>query len=495
MGDIDNLMGSDKTELLKSKEYLIGLDLGSSMIKGVLMSTDGQIYSTAREPMSYDTKVNGSVEFNANDFYNKSAGIMRQLVTHLPDGEKIIAISMASASGNTLLTDAKGNPIIQAISWMDHRADDEFYRIFGEQDNKEIYSKVGWPYEGGFPLAHLSWLKFNKPDLFEQASYISMSTEFINFRLTGKWGIDTSTATPFYLQDQLNACWNSESLDRLGFTECKLPGIQNSGTILGKVTQQAANETGLAVGTLVVLGSFDHPSAARSSGVLDEGQMLLSCGTSWVGLFPIHDRDKIIKWDMLADPFLHPNGPWAGMYSLPSISENIEKSIQHYISHEPSKYKEFDKLVASCYAEKIGLFIDPLEQDNHIVNDGIEKNLIAKAIMEGPVLHVKGWINAMKRRGIPISSAVMVGGPSESEIWPQIVSDVLQIPVSTQNGAFSGAIGAAILAGIGAGIYTDSTEAYNNMRFNRRVWNPDRNLANYYKELFVKYISENQNDY
>jgi len=474
----------------RQANYLIGLDLGTSAIKAVLMSADGRIISREKEATEYEKAPGGVVQFDADKFYELTARVIRQLVSALPNGSIVAGISMASASGNTVLTDEAGKPLYPAISWQDQRVTDEMKQVFGELDPAQVHALVGWPLISSFPLAHLSWLKVHEPRLLESAAKVSMSTDYLNFRLTGRWGIDPSTATTFYLQDQQNSRWHAPYLRTLGISEEKLPPILPSGTVLGGITEQAAEETGLKAGTPVILGSFDHPCAARGSGVLREGQMLLSCGTSWVGFYPLKDRDTALQQNMLIDPFLRNEQLWGAMFSLSSAATQVDEYICRYLSDGPNRYAEFDRLAAAAPAGAGGLLIHPMVADKSVDTTRYSQAEIARAIMEGVAYLLKSRIEAMKEAGIQVSSITMVGGPSETYPWPQIVCDVLSMELSVVNGSCAGAAGAAILAGIGAGIFADEQDAFSKAAFARSIRVPDKEQSGIYRDCYQRFLCQ-----
>ena len=467
----------------RDQEYLIGLDLGTSAVKGVLMSAGGEVVSREKAQTEYRESNNGFVEFDVEQFYMLTTGVIRRLVSSLPKGASVSGISMASASGNTLLVDKAGIPMIPVISWMDTRVNDEIENVFGELKAQDVSELTGWPLIKMFPMAHLSWLRCHEPALLEKAYKVCMSTEYVNYRLTGEWGIDSSTATTFYLQDQKAASWHIPYLRKIGIPEWKLPIIHASGTVLGYVQSAAASDTGLLPGTPVVLGSFDHPCAARGAGVFEEGQMLISCGTSWVGFYPVKDRRKALGQKMFTDPFLYPGGAWGAMFSLPAIAAGVDKYICRYISDAPDRYREFDRLSASSRPGAGGLVINPMQNDDSDKPGQYTKPDIARAIMEGAAYLLKSRIDELERGGIHTSAVTMVGGPSETHPWPQIVCDVLGLELSVINGSCAGAVGAAVLAGIGAGLYDGIRDAFSKLAFTRTILTPDTTAHKIYKEL------------
>jgi sugar (pentulose or hexulose) kinase len=466
------------------RECLIGLDVGTSALKGVLLSISGRVVAQVISSFEYNRNPNGIVEFDADLQYMQVACALRRLFASLPTGSLLAGISMSFASGNTLLVDSASNPIMPAISWMDTRATDEITGVFGAQDAFEVHNRVGWPLTGQFPLAHLAWLRRHRPDLLERANKVCMTSDYILHRLTDRWGIDPSTATTSYLQNQHLSRWHLPYLSDLGISEDKLPPILPSTSRLGGINVKASIETGLPFGTPIVLGAFDHPSAARGAGVLESGRMLLSCGTSWVGFYPTEDRQTAIQQSMLIDPFLRPRGPWGAMFSVSSVGVAVDRIIQRYISTSPDRYPTFDRLAESAPPGAGGLIIDPFAEMSLIDLSMHSQEEIARAIMEGTCYLIKSKMEALREAGITATSINMAGGPSDTHPWPQILCDVLGMELTIINGSCAGAVGAAVLAGIGVELFNDEKDAFQKMMFEKSVLSPDMETSYFYQKRF-----------
>lgn len=469
---------------------LIGLDIGTSAVKGVLMSAAGTILSRETREVAYLPSESDRVQFDADRLYRSAADVIRRLTLALPPGGNVAGLSIASASGNTVLVNDRGEPMLPAISWRDARVHDEIETVFGRMDTGEVHERVGWPLLKAFPLAHLAWLRCHTPDLLDEAAVICMSTDYILHKLTGIWAVDPSTATTMYLQDQQTGQWHLPTLHALGIPERKLPPIRPTGTVIGSIGVEAARDTGLARGTPVVLGAFDHPCAARGSGVVDEGQLLLSCGTSWVGFCPVNERWRSVELGLLTDPYLHSAnsaGAWGGMFSLSAIAATIDCYIRRYLSGGPDRYYEFNRLAASAQHGAGGLVLDPSRQDGFDNREGYGKADIARALMEGTAYLLKRELERLEAAGLRFTSAALVGGPSETHPWPQIVADVLGMEIRTVNGSCAGAVGAAIVAGIGTGQYSDERDALRQLAFPELIRVPDRTTAAVYNETYGKF--------
>jgi xylulokinase len=402
----------------------IGLDLGTSAIKGVLLDPEGRILAEAIAATELRTPQPGWVEIDPEQHYETVCGVIRQLADSAD--EEVVGLAMASAAGNTLLTDGEGRPLRPIISWMDSRSRGI------DMAPAELAQITGWPCVDSFPLAHLSWLREHEPEVLDAAAHIGMLTDWLIYRLTGQWRLDFSSATAFHLVDQVGRRYHQPLLDRLGIAESKLSPLVDTGTRIGPVTA----DLGLGPQAQVVAGCFDHPGAARAAGVTEPGQLMLSCGTSWVGFLPHADRDAILDAGLLCDPFLSGDGgPWAGMFSLPQVG----RSIDWYIDKVGGK-ATFNALADG--ADSAGLTIDLRESPKMPAANFAS---IARAVMEGAAHLLRERILELKAHGMSFDQAVMVGGASRSPVWPGIVAEITGLEIRVA-GRSAGARGAALIA-------------------------------------------------
>ncbi len=427
---------------------LIGLDLGTSAVKGVLLHVDGRILKTADRPVNYHYPQPGRVEADAEQWYQDILAVIRDLATAAPAPVK--ALAAAAASGNTLLADGQGRPLCPVINWMDRRCEGNPPAALNGLTPDTVRDVTGWPCVDAFPLAHLAWLQEHEPARYRSAARVCMNTDWLTFRLAGQWVMDYSTATTFHLQHQEQRRWHRPYLDRLGIRESQLSRLTGSGVVAGVLSAEAALACGLTTETLVVTGSFDHPSGARASGVLEPGQLMLSCGTSWVGFTPFGDRQAILDAGMLCDPFLSEDGgPWAGIFSVPAIAPVIDWYVDNLIAPgAQDRLRIFDELAGQAPAGAGGLEIDLLAPPAPVQAD---RALISRAVMEGAARALNVHLLRLKTSGFNFSRAVLIGGPSKSPVWPGIIAGMTGLDLSVGS-AHAGAKGAALLAAAGAGI-------------------------------------------
>ena len=476
-------------------DCFLGLDIGTSAIKGILIANDGKILAQGKENNSYEYPFHGYVEFDADERYKLICRLIKSLILQKPTDWIVRAISISGASGNALLLDKQKKPIGNAVSWTDQRAESSYQEILSAFSSDYVHSICGWPKIGSFPLAFFAWMKKNKPDVYRSATYKASDFIYYNYKLTGYWAHDTSTATNFYLQEQVNQKYHQPFLDFLEIEDNTLPRINKCGTIIGNITPQAAMETGLTQDTLLIAGSFDHPSAARGTGILQPGDLLISCGTSWVGFYPVENREKALKEKMLIDPFLSPDGPWGAIFSFTNMGGLINNYVNLLFPGELKCFSRFDEAATQSDIGSNDLQFD-LTQTIHSPEEYLARlnnfsvSDISRAIMENMAFLMKKKIAYFQRVGMPVRKITMVGGPSESKIWPKILADVIGIPINLINGEFAGCVGAGILAGIGVGNITNEADGFARLKNESAAVVPETMNTEKYQQIYLRVMNK-----
>jgi sugar (pentulose or hexulose) kinase len=479
-------------------DLFIGLDVGTSAVKGVLLASNGERVALGKRSTRFVHPQANFTEIEPEEHVRSVFALIRELSDQAPAGGTIRGISMAFASGNALLLDENDNPLSNIISWLDGRSVNKTPQLLPELDVEGFHEIVGWPYGEFFPMAQIAWFRKNNPQTWSKVARVCMNNDYLFYRLTGRWGMDPSTASTFYLYDQINRCWHKPYLELLGISEQMLSKLLDSGEVLGSLTAEASKVTGLPETTVAVLGAFDHPSAARGTGVLSVGKMLLSCGTSWVGFYPIEDRALGISQKTLVDPFLTPSGPWGAMASLTAIGVTIDKHIEQYViagENSPAqKYEIFNKAAKRAPIGSGGLFVDLYRGRTAFLRDvenqfaSHSREEISRALMEGAAFEIRRLMERLDKAGITAEEVTMVGGPTESPIWPQIVADVTGCHLKSINGQTAGAVGAAIIAAIGYGLFENEQQGFQLMGGSGRIVRPDRHREQQYDSLYAKYM-------
>ena len=477
-------------------QAFIGLDVGTSAIKGVLITEDGHQVARAVRPVEFIRPKPGYVEIVPDDHYRSVCEIINELISKLSPGASVKALSMAFASGNMLMLDGAYQPLTNIISWLDKRSLGMTPDLLPDLDTEQFHHIVGWNWTELFPLSQFAWHRKFAPDTYQKACRFCMNSDYLMFRLTGEWGIDPSTASTIFLQDQMAMAWHPSYLGALGIAEKTLSRIMPSGAVLGKLTDEAAAETGLGRDTLVVLGAFDHPCAARGTGCFATGSMLLSCGTSWVGFYPIEDRELAISQRLLVDPFLKPSGPWGAMFALTAVAVEVDWYIENLISSKASaaeKYSDFNQAALESNPGAGGLRINPFQRSPEklaSLNTRSERANLARALMEGAAFEMRRKIEMLAEAGIGAHNLTMVGGPTNSPIWPRIVAQIVGLELKLINGQTAGAVGAAVLAAVGAGRFRNEEQALLALGGSANIIEPDGPCGDKYESLYRAYLAE-----
>lgn len=458
---------------------IVGIDIGTSAVKCVLITEDGQILGHSIKSNDYFYQGDW-VEFSATERYDELCRSIRDVVDGKPSDGNIIAVCLSGASGNALLLDQEREPICNAVSWMDRRGETLRPSLLSSFSDNYIYAVVGWPKLTSFPLAYFAWMKEKETDLFYSATYHATDFVYYNYRLTNNWMIDTSTATNFYLQDQVNIKYHQPILDYLHIHEEELPAIIKSGERIGAITSKAAGETNLPKGTPVVAGAFDHPTAARGTGMTDSGDLLLSCGTSWVGFFPVVSREKIMKEELLIDPFLsQEEGPWGAMFSFSGMGRRINENVDLLFPDSMAKYFDFEASATSIDINGVECDFDLLQEERSVA-DYLQSMLgaytipvICASIIKSVSQLIQGKIVHFQNIGIQINRISMVGGFSATQVWPQAFANAFNRPITLNQGQLAGCFGAAILAGIGVGLFKDEADGFRKLNIESKIVTPN----------------------
>lgn len=438
-------------------KYLLGMDIGTSAVKGALTTEKGEVVKVTSKGFDYMEKP-GFKALAPEVFTEACFGVIKELAAEA--GGEVAAICSCCASGNPVFLDADLVPLTPFIGWQTEVPTEDLDAVYTKEEQKAFYRRVGWNFFNGMPAADLAWLKVHRPDILEKTRMMAMNAEYLNFRITGKWGISRSMGTPSYLIDQEKAAYHLPTLAKFGLTPDMLPPVYEKGTVLGGITPDAAKELGIKDGAKVVLGTFDHPSGALGAGVFDEGDLLLSCGTSWVELFPVSTREKALSTGGLTDVFNVAGEPWCVMKSIPSISDKIDRLREHYFGKVP--HKVFDGCAAQGAPGCRGLEFDFTDADLER-GKGYDKPEIARAVIESAARLLKNNLEALEKSGLRAERITAIGGITNSPVCTGIISQILGREIRVVNGQSAGAVGSCLLAGIGAGYFTDEKDAFEKM--------------------------------
>ena len=481
-----------------SAKYLLGIDVGTTGTKSLLFRQDGKLMGQAYRgyPMS-NPKV-GYSEQNAEDWWNAVVDTVREVCSCKDISPNVAAISLSLQGGTVVPVDKQGRPLRPAMVWNDARCGAQkaaFLEEFGDEDL--MYQKTGWALFEGLPLLQIRWIKENEPEIFARTDKFLTVPDYIAWKLTGKAAIDISDVGINQLADIRSRSYDPALLAFAGIDESTLPSLVSSGEVIGKLTAGAAERLGLTTDTLLIAGAHDQYAVALGAGAMHNGDILIGSGTSWV-VTSISDGADFASG--LSQSISAVPGKWGSLEELSCGGVYMDwwrKKLAVGADGAPLPYDLINREASGRRAAEDGLFFFPgtgLSTDHiHLQKStffGLDLSHdqfhMVRAIMEGIAFQI-AWILSHSRSKPSDRGLILAGGASKSQLWSQIVADIANLPIRIPEVADLACVGAAILAGVGSGLYKNVEEGYQALAVPERVILPDPAQAEVYRKCFEKY--------
>lgn len=447
-------------------KYLIGIDVGTSGTKSILIDPDGHLIASATAEYPLSQPQNGWAEQDPEDWWEAVCATLHQ-ITETISPEDIAGIGLSGQMHSVVLLDADDRVIRPAILWCDQRTSAECEQIEAVFGRERLMSVTGNPALPGFTASKLRWIQNHEPENYAKCRHILLAKDYIRFKLTGEYATEVSDASGMQLLDVPNRRWSEELCQALGIGMALLPKVYESVEVTGYVTEAAASRIGLIPGIPVAGGAGDNAAAAVGTGVYAPGEAFTSIGTSGVVFAPT-DRPVIDPVGRVHTFCAAAPGTWhvMGVTQAAGLSLNwFRGNLAPDIS-----YRQLDR---ECEKLPVGsdrlLYLPYLMGERTPILDSQARGVffglsamhtrghMARSVMEGVSYSLYSCLEVLGELGISLSNMVLCGGGSKSGFWKQMICDIYGMPVNTVLGE-GAALGAAILAGCGAGVYTDVAE-------------------------------------
>ena len=409
----------------------------------------------------------------------------------------IKALSISSQGISFVPVDASGNTLHNAISWLDARPVEQTKGIQKAFDINDIFKKTGKRISPNYTLAKLVWIKENMPEIYGQTYKFLMGLDYITFKLTGKTVTDYSMASGTMAFNISEKKWDEDIIRACGLDSGKLPEVNCAGSLVGEVHPNVAVEMGLPPGVKVVLGAQDQKCAAIGAGIR-EGIATVSLGTA-TAISSIH-RSPVLDEQMRVPCFALDENRWIleSVISTSCISLKWLKTTMF----ENMEYSEMDCLAEAAAAGAGGVFFYPHMEGAttpYWRNDikgfmygfslSTSKGDIIRALLEGIGFQIKVNIDIHEEiNREPVNEIRIFGGGSNSELWCRLIADITGKTVSVLYTSEIANLGAAILAGMGTGVYSNYGDVLSRIQLVKKQFIPDREENRKYCEIFKKYI-------
>lgn len=443
---------------------LLGIDLSTTGAKALVIDETGRVVSSATTPLSLSTPRDLWSEQEPHDWWDATANSVRQALDS--SGNKIAAIGLTGQMHGLVVLDHEGQVLRPAILWNDQRCGAECDDIRARVGREHLIQVTGNDALTGFTAPKILWLEKNEPEIFGRIKHVLLPKDYIRYKLTGALAMDKADGSGTILFDLRKRTWSTEILNTLNLPSDWFPQTFEGHETTSEVNDEAAKLTGLAAGVPVVAGGGDQSAQAVGVGVVRPGTIAVTLGTS--GVVFAATESPLIEPQGRLHAFCHavPN-----RWHLMGVMLSAAGSLQWYrdrIAPERS-FAELVEEAATVPAGSEGLIFlpylsgertphpDPLARGAWIgLTTRHERAHLTRAVLEGVAFGIKDMFELMKSAGLgPIEQVRVSGGGAKSLLWRQILADILEAELVTVNTTEGAAYGAALLAGVGAGVWPD----------------------------------------
>jgi xylulokinase len=485
-----------------SERLLLGIDVGTSGLKTVLMASSGDILaSSGREYPTYHPHP-GWAEHNPEDWWRATCDTIQEVLRiSKADPAAIAGIATSGLAPTMLSIDKNGKSLGPAAIWADLRAEPQCEWLRQTVGAEKVASYNGTGIESFFAGPKFLWQREHDPEIYKQTYKYLQANSYINFRLSGVFSLTYTNLTMFLMADVRTGTWSEEMLKIFDFPVEKLPDIHQAEQIIGEVTREAAAETGLRTGIPVLAGTVDTAAAAVGVGSVDIGQCFVSMGTG-LNLCLCAEKSltaptficfpHAVPREWLIDAIMTSTGAslkWFRNYLGIMECEAADKlGVDPYelLTLEAGKSAPGSGgLIFLPYV--MGELAPIYDSEARGVYFGISANTkkcdMVRAILEGTAMGLRQNLDAIEATGAPVTELRIVGGATKSALWNQIHADILDKPIGVPILAEGAPLGDAILAGYGVGVYKDIKQAAKEIGKLKEVYQPNPPTRDCYNDL------------
>ena len=476
-------------------ELYIGIDLGTSSVKLMLIDGDGQILKeiTRDYPVYYPRP--GWSEQNAADWWEAICEGLPQLLSGF-DGGAVRGIGAAGQMHGLVILDKDDKIIRPTILWNDGRTEEETAYLNESIGKDRLFEYTGNIAFAGFTAPKLLWLKKNEPESFAKISKIMLPKDYINYLLSGVHATDYSDASGMLLLDVKGKRWSGEMLEISGITEGQLPKLYESFEVIGKIKPDLSEKFGISPDAVIVAGAGDNAAAAIGTGTVGENKCNISLGTSGT-IFVSSNRFSGDSAQAIHS-FCHSDGGYHLMGCILSAASCTKWFCERVLN--TTSFGEEERAVKEENLGKSRLFFLPyLMGERSPINDtnatgmfiGLRPDTtradMYQAVLEGVSFAIKDNLEIIRELGVDVKASCLCGGGAKSPLWQRILANVLDIelniPVTEQGPGY----GSAILAMVGSGKFTSVKEATDKFFKIKQTVTPEKDLAQLYGKRYEEY--------
>ncbi len=475
--------------------YYIGIDLGTSSLKTLLLNESGEILNSASREYPIFFPQNGWSEQNPEDWWNACLEAIPELMDGFAPSE-VKGIGCGGQMHGLVALDKEDNVIRPAILWNDGRTACEVDYLNNEIGRDKLSALTANIAFAGFTAPKLLWMQKAEPELFSKIDKIMLPKDYINYKLTGVHCCDYSDASGMLLLDVENKCWSEEMLRLCGLEMQQMPKLYESYELIGNLSDECSKKLSLPEDVLVVAGAGDNAAAAIGTGTVGNGECNISLGTSGT-IFISSDKFSVDSNNAL-HAFAHANGKWHLMGCMLSAA-----SCNKWLCEDILNTDDYAAEQLYITDEKLGnnniYFLPYLMGERSPINDtnargsfvglsmDTSRSDLVQAVLEGVAFAIRDSFEIALSQGIPIKKSKICGGGAKSPLWRKIIANVLnitlEIPLSEEGPGYGG----AMLAMVGCGLFDSVQEAVSALIHTSQSLEPDPEIAARYEEKYNKF--------
>lgn len=497
------------TEKLKRgetmSEILLGIDIGTSSCKAAAFAPNGTVVGQVSRTYPVRYPKPGWAEQNPDEWWKAVCGAIRTLLHKSVNASDIRGIGVDGQSWSAVAVDTRGRVLCDTPIWMDIRAQEicgELKNRFGED---RLFRMSGNPVQPMYTMPKVLWYQKYRPELYRDIFKILQSNSFIAYRLTGTITQEPSQGYGWNCYDIANGAWNTELCGEMGIDPALLPELVSSHTVIGAVTPAAAEETGLHPGIPVVAGGLDAACGTLGVGVIHQGETQEQGGQAG-GMSICMDvcrRDPrlILGTHVVPGRWLLQGGTVGGGGALNWFEKEFcEMERVQATKKGTNSFVEMDEKAGEIPAGSEGLvFLPYLAGERSPIWDAKARGVFygidfsktrahfARAVMEGVAYSLRHNLEVAEQTGAHAATLRAMGGAANSPLWMQIKADVTGHELIVPSADTATALGAAILAGVGTGVYKDYEDAVRRTVTIRRAFVPNPGNGAVYSEGYENY--------
>jgi xylulokinase len=476
---------------------LLGLDIGTTSIKAAVYDPDlGQVSQAASRPTPVRRQASDRSEHDPEALWQAVLECIRDVAA----GQPVAGLAISSMAEAGVLVDAEGRPVAPVMAWYDRRSEPQAAQVEAAAPMERLYAITGQRASPSFGATKLLWLRDNRPEDFRRGQTWLPVPAYVLYRLTGQMAVDYTIASRTLLFDQQRRAWSSELLEALRLQAGLLPPVRASGSAVGALTPAAAAASGLPAGAVCVLGGHDHLCASLAAGARHPGALSDSTGSAnaLMLLLPgFLDRPALAERGYACYAYLV-NDLYVLKGGLKAAGSALEWLARLLSAGGAPDYPTLEVAAAAGVGRRAGpLWLPHLIGSGTPQGDRFSRAALAGARFEhGPGDLFRGLLESLAcwlrhnleemqaLTGLAPESVILTGGATRLRLLSQLKADVLNRPVRVPQLPEAAACGAALLAGLGAGVFHTVEEALGSLRYAWEDIDPDPRRAEWYGELY-----------